>query len=186
MTAMLRAGPGPVALLLAALGTFLGAEAVAAQAPVDFSGHWTATVGGGPGGGSESAESGWGSEFTLMQRADSLMVERMFFSPGDLQPPLRFRYALDGSETRNVVMVGRGMQAQIASARWQGESLVIVVRHVDPSADEGRGVTAEVRHVLSYEPTFREAHPPVLVIETTRQGILGGRSSTTRTVYTRG
>jgi hypothetical protein len=170
------------ALALAALAAVGGGFDAAAQAPVDFSGHWTLSEGASE---SESGESGWGPAFTIVQRTDSLTVERMFFSPADLQPPLRFRYALDGSESSNVVMMGRGMQTQLASARWQGESVVIVVRHVDPSADEGSGVTAEVRHVLSYEPTRREAHPPVLVIETTRPGILGGRPSTTRTVYTR-
>jgi hypothetical protein len=177
---------GLLTLLLVALVIGPAVHAASAQTPVDFSGHWIVTPGGGPGGGSGGAESGWGAEFTIMQRADSLMVERMFFSPGDLQPPLRLRSALDGSETRNVVMMGRGMQTQIWSAHREGGSLVIFVRHVDPAADEGRGVTAEVRHVLSYESTFREAHPPVLVIETTRPGIFGGRPSTTRTVYTRG
>ena len=170
-------------LALTVLGTLAAAREVAAQAPVDFSGHWTVTRDSGPGAGGES---GWGPTFTIVQRTDSLMVERMFFSPADLQPPLRFRYSLDGAESRNVVMVGRGTQTQLGRARWQGESLVIVIRHVDPSADEGRGVTAEVRHVLSYEPAAREAHPPALVIETTRPGILGGAPSTTRTVYTRG
>jgi hypothetical protein len=52
-----------------------------------------------------------------------LIVERAFFAPRDLQPPLRFRYS--------------------------------------------------------------EAHPPLLVIETWREGVMGGPASTVRWVYVR-
>lgn len=175
-------------VLVAAVVGLVGVADASAQTRLDFSGHWTATPsGGGRGRGSApDAGSGWGPSFLIVQRADSLIVERAFFDPGDLQPPLKFRYALDGSETHNSVLMGRGVQEQVSTARWQGDALVIVTRHVDPGADGGRGVTSEVRHRLSYQRAPREAHPPSLVVETTRPGIMGGRASTTRTVYGRG
>ena len=56
--------------------------------------------------------SGWGSTITITQDAARLTVEYTFFARGDMQPPLKFVYALDGSETKNSVMMGRGMQVQ--------------------------------------------------------------------------
>lgn len=172
-------------LLIAASLAF--ADGAAAQAPLDFSGRWSVATSGGrtgeqspPGPGS-----GWGPSFTIMQSADTLRVERTFYVPGDLQPPLEFRYALDGSETLDTVMMGRGFQEQDASADWEGESLVIVTRCVDRQADGGRGVVSEVRRTLSYQPAGYPAFPPQLVVETVRGGALGGAPSTTRTIYGR-
>ena len=50
---------------------------------------------------------GWGSPVTIVQRADSVIVQYVFFGTYDLQPPLRFAYALDGSESPNIVKIGR-------------------------------------------------------------------------------
>lgn len=163
------------------------ADGVAGQAPIDFSGRWSVATSGGRTG-EESPPgpgSGWGPTFTIVQSRDTLTVERSLYDPGDLQPPFELRYALDGSEGLNTVMMGRGFQEQHASARWEGESLVIVTRHVDPQADGGRGVVSEVRQTLSYQPSGYPAFPPQLVIETVRSGVLGGAPSTTRTIYGR-
>jgi hypothetical protein len=67
--------------------------------------------------------SGWGSTITITQSATSLTVEYAFFTRGDMQPPLKFVYALDGSESKNTVMMGRGIQTQTArppgtATRW--------------------------------------------------------------------
>lgn len=174
-----------VGLVLAVSLAF--ADGTAAQAPIDFSGRWSVSTSGGRTGEASppGPGSGWGPTFTIMQSADTLTVERIFFEPGDLQPPLGLRYALDGSETLNTVMMGRGFQEQHASARWEGESLVIVTRYVDPQADGGRGVVSEVRRTLSYQPAGYPAFPPQLVIETVRGGALGGAPSTTRAIYGR-
>lgn len=172
---------------LLALGGLVSAD-LQAQGPLDFSGHWSVTPQGGGrgGGGAADAGRGWGPTFTIVQRGDTLIVERAFFSPGDLQPPLKFRFALDGSESRNEVLMGRGTQEQVSTAQWDGDTLVIVTRHVDPGMGGRRRVTGEVRRTLSYRPAGREAYPPQLVIESTRSGMMGGTASTVRTVYTRG
>ena len=69
--------------------------------------------------------SGWGPTITIAQDATRLTVEYMFFARGDMQPPLKFVFALDGSETKNSVMMGHGIEVQSARAKWDGDRLVI-------------------------------------------------------------
>jgi hypothetical protein len=161
------------------------ASSAAAQARPDFSGRWTAepeptpTRGGGAGGRGRPADmgSGWGSPITISQDANRLTVEYMFFGRGDMQPPLRFIFALDGSETKNTVMMGRGIQEQTSHTAWEANKLIITTLHPFPNPAGGKPLTAEVKQVLSLES------PTSLVIETTRGGVLGGPASTSRTVY---
>ena len=101
---------------------------------------------------------GWGSPLTIRQTNDTLVVQFPQFSAYDLQPPLRYRYALDGSESRNAVMISHAESAQLSRASWQGGTLTIVTTVPGPA---GVGDT-EVRHALSLAPTGE------LVIETTR------------------
>ena len=91
--------------------------------------------------------SGWGSTITITQDAARLTVEYAFFSRGDMQPPLKFVYALDGSETKNSVMMGRGIQGQ-TSRRRPGRREARRSRRCTRSpiprrqqADDGRGQT---------------------------------------------
>ncbi len=162
----------------------------AAQVRPEFSGRWTsdpdaalATTGqpGGAGGvgaqGGADMGSGWGPTITVTQDANRLTVEYAFFTRGDMQPPLTFVYALDGSETRNTVMMGRGMQVQSSKTAWDGERLVIMTIHTLTDPASGKPMTAEVTQTLSL------ASPASLVVETTRSGVLGGPPSTTRTVH---
>jgi hypothetical protein len=155
----------------------------AARERLDFTGKWTQTI---PSDESGFEESGWGSAFLIVQHANRMVVEREFFSLPDLQPPLKFTYFLDGSESRNTVLMGRGMQEQVSTAAWEGDKLVITITHISPGADAGQQRISEVRHTLSFQRSRREAHPPFLVIETTRLAIEGGVPSTTRTVYIKG
>ena len=169
----------------------------ATQQKPDFSGRWTteaapaATPAAGPPGGAAPATpprgggpgrsgdmgSGWGPTITITQDAAKLMVEYAFFARGDMQPPLRFAYALDGSETKNSVMMGRGIQMQVSKTAWDGDKLVITTTHtlIDPSS--GKPATATVTQTLSLES------PTSLVVETSRSGVLGGPTTSARTVY---
>jgi hypothetical protein len=180
------------AVAVTSIGTF-----TAAQSKPDFSGRWTTDPdpaaapaaaaparGGAPpagagqrGGGRGDMGSGWGSTITITQDAAKLTVEYAFFGRGDMQPPLKFVYALDGSETRNSVMMGRGIQQSTSKAAWQGETLVVTTIHSFPDPDSGKPTAAEVKQALSLES------PASLVVETTRAGVRSGPSSTTRTVY---
>ena len=120
-------------LILIALSAACGAV----PPPPDFSGRWTiqpapADNAGGRG----TMGSGWGSTISVTQDAARLTVEYAFFGRGDMQPPLRFVYALDGTETRNSVMMGRGIQGESSKTAWDGEKLVVTTVHefADPSS----------------------------------------------------
>src|SRR5215212_4401588 len=64
----------------------------------DFSGRWIVATQPAPGSRGEMG-SGWGPAVTITQDSQRLTVEYAFFGRGDMQPPLKFVYALDGSET---------------------------------------------------------------------------------------
>jgi len=186
--------------VLSALVVVLLAAGVNAQTRPDFSGRWTnepaATAPGGSGqvdaargsagergdsgrgaGRAGDMGSGWGSNITIAQDASRLTVEYVFFARGDMQPPLKFVYALDGSETKNSVMMGRGIQAQTSKTAWDSARLVITTAHTFTHPETGQRMTSEVKQTLSLES------PTSLIVETTRSGVLGGPPSTTRTIY---
>ncbi|MDA1080808.1 MAG: hypothetical protein O2973_03870 [Gemmatimonadetes bacterium] len=188
-----------VSALAAAAFVGLVPTAAAQQRP-DFSGEWTlataapaqgeaarggagaARGGAAPGGrGLRIGDmgSGWGSPITIVQDANRLTLQYAFFVPGDLQPPLKFVYALDGSETRNTVPMGRGIQAQGSKAVWSGNTLVITTLHRYAHPVTGDSATAEIQQALGL------ISPTSLVVEATRIGVLGGPTTTTRTVYTK-
>jgi hypothetical protein len=162
----------------------LSAISATAQTRPDFSGRWTSEPS--PAGDGERGArgerigdmgSGWGSSITITQTAERMTVEYMFFVRGDMQPPLRFVFALDGAETKNSVMMGRGIQAQTSKTAWEGDKLVITTTHSFGRPETDQSLTSEVKQTLALES------PTSLIIETTRSGVLGGPSSTTRTVY---
>ena len=158
------------------------------QAPADFSGRWTtdpdpavASAAGAPGRGPGRGDmgSGWGSTITIVQNDKQLTVEYVFFGRGDLQPPLKFVYALDGSETKNSVWMGRGEQVQTSRAAWDGARLKITTVHRFTDPATSKPMSEDVVTVLTRESATS------LIVETTRTGVLGGPSASTRTVYRR-
>jgi hypothetical protein len=163
------------------------AGVAAAQEHADFSGAWSAAAGGGRGGrGTAPAEamgSGWGPDITISQKDGVLTVERVFFSRGDLQPALKFRYALDGTPTANAVTMGRGVQERVCTASWEGDTLVITSVETVPAGPDGEPITSEVRQRLTLRPSGSLVGEPSLLVETTIAGVLGGPPTSTRTVY---
>ena len=121
--------------------------------------------------------SGWGSTITITQDATRLTVEYVFFGRGDMQPPIRLIYPLDGGETKNTVMMGRGMQVQSSRSTWSGNTLVITTLHTFANPQTGKPDTAEVKQSLTLES------PTSLIVETVRAGVLGGPTTTTKTTY---
>ena len=172
---------GSIAFVLSAVGASL------AQAPVDFSGRWTIPApapGAAPALGAAAVAtssgdmgSGWGSPLTITQDASRLSVEYTVFSRYDLQPPFVFVYALDGSESRNAVSMGRGTQSESSRASWNGTTLTITSTFAVADPGIPRGTTITVTRKLSLES------PTTLVVESTRSGILGGPATSARTVY---
>lgn len=115
--------------------------------------------------------SGWGSPLTLRQQANQLVVEYAFFSTYDLQPRLRFTFALDGSESRNAIMIGHSELVLRSRATWLDTTLIITTTYPGPVG------TTELRQALSL------ASATLLMIETARPGAGGGAPVVTRTVY---
>jgi len=155
-----------------------------AQAKPDFTGRWVIPQttadsgrGGAPRGSVGSVGSGWGSDITIAQDSQRLTVEYVFFGRGDMQPPLKFVYALDGTETRNRVMMGRGIEDRASKAVWDGNRFVITTTFAFPDPVTGKPTSTEMKQVLSLES------PTALVVETTRSGFMGGAPATTKTVY---
>jgi hypothetical protein len=174
----------PLAALLLVASSLTIASA---QTRPDFTGRWTtepeagaapaAAASGAGRGRSGDMGSGWGPTITIAQVLNRLTVEYAFFTRGDMQPPLKFAYSLDGSETKNAVMMGRGLQQQSSKTAWDGDVFVITTTHtfVDPST--GKPAPVEVVQRLTL------ASPASLIVETTRKGVLGGPDITTKTSY---
>jgi hypothetical protein len=171
-------------MLLAAvvISGWLSAGA-AAQVP-DFSGVWTLepvpapaapAAAGTPARGDMG--SGWGSPLTITQDGKQLVVMQTLFGRGDMQPPLRFVYALDGTETKNTVMIGHASQTRVSRAAWDGQTLQVTTTYPAVDPDSGKPFTIEVTHRLSL------ASPTSLVIDVTRGAALGGQATTARAVY---
>jgi hypothetical protein len=180
------------AAVAAAVGLLLTAAVRGEQHP-DFSGRWTAgpppvlpsareASAAPPSDAAPGADfgSGWGRTIILTRTADALTIEWPHFSTYDMQPPLRFVYALDGSETVNTVMIGRGAQAERSRAEWSGNSLVITTMYPFSDSVTGRTIDEQVRRTLTLDS------PTSLSVETVRAGIAGGPSSRATVVYTRG
>lgn len=171
--------------LSAATVVVLTGVSAAAQTRPDFSGRWTIAPppAGEAGRGAARTDdmgSGWGSTITLTQNASALTLEWVYYSRSDLQPPLVLVYPLDGSEKTNTLMLGRGFEKQVSRAAWDGARLVITTTQDFPNLVAGQTVKSVMTRTLTLES------PTTLVVETTRNGVLGAKASTTRTVYTKG
>lgn len=174
-------------VILMALSMTVSLTGVAQQRP-NFSGDWT-RVDRAPDRPSVAATgdadfrsgtmgSGWGSPITIRQDSSRVVIEYPFFSAYDLQPPLRFVYALDGSESRNSVMIGHAASEQRSRVAWRDSTLVITTTYRTPDLGGG-STTAEVRQALTLES------PNTLIVETTRTGIPGALGSVIRTFFTK-
>jgi len=160
------------------------------QPPPDFSGQWTVaplTVPLSTGGSPNRPDhgqlavgdmgSGWGSPIAITQDAAQLVVTQTLFSSYDAFTQPRFRYALDGTETSNTAMIGHTAQVRRSRAAWDGQALRITTQYPGIDPGSGKPLTTEVTHRLRLES------PTTLVIEVTRSAPLGGKATTTRTVY---
>jgi arylsulfatase A-like enzyme len=159
----------------------------------DFSGAWsTIAVSSAPPTGKAAPMpvptlgSGWGDRISIVHKADQLTVERVFFRPREIQPPIRYHFALDGSKTENAVNMGRTGPAPTSTTKWDGDRLVITTLYPFQDPADGQWLTCEVTQTMWLQPFSGSPFEPRLVVETTRGGALGGPSSTNRTVYTRG
>jgi hypothetical protein len=166
-------------VLLASLTAAPGGEALRP----DFSGTWervdaepeapTVAATGDVAFRSGTMGSGWGSPITIREEGGTLVVEYPHFSAYDLQPPIRLTYALDGSESRNAVMIGHTASPQRSRVAWRDRTLVITTECAGPVP----GGHVQVLQALTLDA------PDTLQVETTREGLDGAPPSVTRTTY---
>ena len=151
-----------------------------AQRPADFSGRWILTPDAAAPSGARAVPtmgSGWGPDVSISQDPASLTIEFTPYVRGDMQPPTRLVYRLDGTESKNVVNVGRGPQDQVCTAAWDGTRLTLTtVRSFTAAAGE-KPMRIQTTQTLSLES------PTTLVVETTHGAALGGQPSTSRSIY---
>ncbi len=167
------------------IAALVAASSASAQRP-DFSGQWATAAAAAPTVSTVGdaafrrgdMESGWSNSITIVQTADSLIVSYVFFVAYDLQPPVRLAYALDGSESKNTVMIGHAADVRRSRLTFDGPKAVITTRYQAPP-EVAKGSPIEVRQTLTLES------PMSLVLETVRAGAMGGTPNTIRTVYTK-
>jgi hypothetical protein len=158
----------------------LAAASMAAQGRTDFSGRWTLVpepAGTPAARATPGMGTGWGPEMSIAQDAKALTIEFPTFARGDMQPPTRLVYLLDGSQSRNTINSGRGLQELLATATWDGARLTIATTRTFSDAPGAKPTRLETMQVLTLES------PATLVVETTHGAALGGRPATNRAVF---
>lgn len=130
--------------------------------------------------------SGWGDKFFIRHESDKLEIERVIFTPRELQSLVRHRYLLNGSETEIPMYTGFPGKAPVSSSVWEKDRLVITTLFPYQEPRSGQWLTFKLTQTLWLSATLDPPFEPVLIVETNREAAPGGLASTTRTVYSRG
>ncbi len=120
---------------------------------------------------------GLGSPLTIVQTRDRLNLTFDAFTAYDLQPKVHFAYALDGSETRNAVVMGSAPPSR-STAVWRDSALVITTAFTAPPDVRVSPAALEVRQTLVLDASGR------LTIQARRLGANGVMNTVVAT-YTR-
>ncbi len=129
--------------------------------------------------------SGWGEKISILHHSNNLDIERVVFTPRELQPTVSYHFTLDSS-TENNINTGRSQKPVVSTTKWQENRLIIT--SIFPIQDPNRGVwqNSKMTQTLWLEVATNAPWEPNLIVETRRESILGGFTSTNRTVYSRG
>ena len=133
-----------------------------------------------------SLGSGWGEKISILNRSGNIEIERVVFNPREIQPLLTYHYSLDGSPTENTINMGRGTKPLISTTKWQENRLVITTLFPYQDPKNGVWLKSKVTQTLWLEEPTTAPWEPALAVETFREGVAGGLSSTNRTIYTKG
>jgi hypothetical protein len=171
-------------IVVSGAAVLLGSVAEA-QATPNFAGKWKVVPNVAPATQPPGARapatmgSGWASEIAITQDANTLTLEYTPYAASDIQPMWKFVYPLTGAESKQWINTGHGDREQLSRAIWDGNRLVISTTQRFRNPDTGALMTSEVHRALSLDSAGS------LVVETTYVGVLGGPTSTTRTLYSR-
>ena len=188
----LEGSGSPVAIYARTDRATLGERSPALENP-DFSGSWSTTV-------LNTVSvinqvnkpliptlgSGWGDKISIKHVPGYLEIERVVFTPREIQSLVRYRFVLDGSKTENIINMGRTGKSTISTTAWEGNRLVITTLYPLQEPKTGMWFEGKVSQTLWLQPANGTPWEPSLVVETTREGVLGGLTSTNRTLYTKG
>ncbi len=159
----------------------------------DFSGSWSTAIlsSSAPTGRSApipiaSLGSGWGDKISIVHKKNQLEIERVFFVPREIQPLIKYRYILDGTETENKITIGRTSKPTKSTSKWVNNRLVITTIYEFKNPKNDKWIKNKVIQTLWLQEATGTPWEPSLVVETTRNAVLNGISSTNRTVYTKG
>jgi hypothetical protein len=130
--------------------------------------------------------SGWGEKISIIQRLNTFEVERVVFMPRELQPLVKYKFALDGTPTENVINIGRGRESIVSTAKWEENRLIITSFYPYQDPKNGKWHKSKLIQTIWLEDAINAPWEPILIVETHREGVLGGISSINRTVYNRG
>jgi arylsulfatase A-like enzyme len=133
-----------------------------------------------------SLGSGWGDKISILQHPNILEIERVVFTPRELQPTISYHFTLDGSPNENKINLGRSQKPIISSTKWQENRLVITSLFPvqDPKSEVWNN--CKMTQTLWLEAATNAPWEPTLIVETKRESIWGGLTSINRTVYSRG
>lgn len=165
----------------------------AAMANPDFSGTWSTTVLHRVSVINRKEEplmptlgSGWGDKISIQHTPTKLDVERVVFIPREIQQLVSYHFALDGSSSENPIQMGRTGKPIVSTSTWEGARLVITSQYPFQDSKSGKWLTSKVTQTLWLQPPSRTPWEPTLIVETSREGLFGGLTTTNRTVYTKG
>lgn len=172
--------------------TTLGPRSSAIENP-DFSGTWSTTVLHRVSVINRENEplvptlgSGWGDKISIKHLPNQLEVERVVFAPREIQQLVRYRFSMDGSKSENNILMGRTGKPIVSTSSWAANRLIIISSYPFQDSKSGQWQYSKVTQTLWLEPARRTPWESTLIVETTREGLFGGLSSTNRTVYTKG
>jgi arylsulfatase len=130
--------------------------------------------------------SGWGEKISILHHSGYLEIERVVFTPREVQPLITYRYALDGTTTENNIHMGRGNKPLISTTIWQNNKLVITTLFPYQDPQNGAWHKSKLIQTLWLEEPANAPWEPTLLVETYREGVSGGLPSINRTIYTKG
>ena len=130
--------------------------------------------------------SGWGDKISIQHTADKVEIERVAFTPRELQATVLYHFALNGSVSENEVNMGRSGNTTFSTAVWEGNRLVITTTYPYQDPTTSQWLTSKTIQTLWLQAISSPPWEPSLVVETKREGVLGGLTNITRTVYSKG
>jgi arylsulfatase len=130
--------------------------------------------------------SGWGDKISIKHNSNLLEVERVVFIPREIQQLVRYRFALDGSKSENKIQMGRTGKPIVSFSSWKENRLIISSLYPFQDSKSGKWHSSKVTQTLWLEPASGTPWESTLIVETRREGLFGGMTSTNRTIYTKG